>query len=255
MKLSIWSPDYSSSSGGICVLHYFGYLAHKLGHEVKMECNYLNQSWEYYSNPNQQFDPEYRILPEIFPATLKSKVNVIRWVLYYPGKILNGPKIYPNHEMIVSYHAQYNRETIEAANGNHVFEFTLPYSDMSGIEFNYIRQKKTGIVWIGKGTYVRVPEISHLPIITRDWPKYRHVLISILKSTEYFFSFDKHTSMNDEALLCGCNVMIWHEDRFLPYINENAGLIAMNEEHDKILVESFLQIAEKYFKKGDTNHG
>lgn len=249
MKLSIWSPNYDFSSGGIRVLHYFGHLASKLGHDVKMECNYLNQSWEHYSNQDPSFEAEYRLVPEIYPATMPSKTNIIRWCLYFPGKILNGPRLYPQHEMIVSYHSQYNDAVIKSANGNCVFEFTLPYSDMSGIEFNYVRQPNTGLVWVGKGEYVSDPQISMLPIITRQWPKYRHTLVSLMKSTEWFFSFDKHTSMNDEALLCGCKVMVWHEDRFIPYVNENADLIAMDEDRDMILVVGFLEGAEKYFKE------
>jgi hypothetical protein len=247
MKVHIWTPDYQHSSGGIRVLHYLGYLAHIMGHEVNMLCSYLNfNEWGNYSRKFDDFD--LKIVPEIYPATLKSAGNIIRWVLYFPGMLCNGPKTYPEHEMIVSYHPNYTLSAVDAAPGSAVYQFYLPYSNLEGFEFQ-INRSASSLLWVGKGQYVVTPETMLAKQITREWPGRRFQLISALRSCENFYSFDPFTSLNDEALVCGCKVFLFNPNTqgWEPYSNPDAPLIVMNQDRDKMGVDNFLKIAKYHF--------
>lgn len=238
MKVLILSPGYDPSSGGIRVLHYFAYLAHRSGnHNVKLTCNVFNPDWGNYSH---EFGPDHdiAILPEIYPPAITLK-NPVRWVLYYPGQLCGGPVFYPPHETVVSYHPDYTQSAKDAASGRDVMEFYLPYSDMSGVnpdEFKPI----PGIVWYGKHPIVPCPEIAGLSVINRSWPSPRANLITVLNKTRTFYSFDKCTSLNNEALLCGCNVLLWNGTEFKKYEHDNPSVNIMNVERDQESVNDFL---------------
>lgn len=238
MNILIVSPNYEPASGGIRVLHYLGYLCHLLGHRVKMSCKTINPEWLDYSQEIDQF--HFRIIPEIYPATVKSTIPTVRWVLYYPGHLCGGPKTYPDHEFVVAYHEAYQLSCTNAANGRSVPIFFLPYLDMTGSDIDYPR-RYLGAVWYGKGELIKPKEIAGFPIITRTWPSPRAKLIELLKSSMTFYSFDPYTSMIYEALICGCDVKIWNGNEFEPCLKKNPNEATMNIEHDLGLVENFLE--------------
>lgn len=244
MNILIQSPSYVQASGGIRVLHYLGYLCHTLGHRVKMACDILNPQWGNYSRDSNKYD--LRILPEIYPVTFKDGINTVRWVLYFPGKLCGGPTNYPDYEYVVSYCDAYLEACKEAANKKTVKTFFLPYLDMIGINDDLPREN-LGVVWYGKGPMITPPEISGYPIITRSWPSPRFKLIHLLKSTLTLYSFDAHTAINEEALICGCDVMLWDGKEFKHYCEKNPERAIMNMSEDIILVSKFLELLQKHF--------
>lgn len=244
MNIQIQSPSYENGSGGIRVLHYLGYLAHILGHRVKMTCQNLNPQWGNYSRESDKYD--IRILPEIYPQSFKDGIHTVRWVLYFPAKICNGPSTYPEHEYVVSYCDAYVEAAKIAANKKDVPVFFLPYLDMAGINDD-IPRENSGVVWYGKGPYLLPKEVLGLPVITREWPTPRFKLIHLLKSTKTLYSFDAHTAINLEALLCGCNVMLWDGKEFIPYFENRPDQATMNMSDDIILVSKFIERIQSHF--------
>ena len=244
MNINIIAPNYWNECGGIRVLHYLGYLCHTLGHRVNMNCHVLNQQWGNYSKESSRYD--LRILPEVYPVTFKDGINTVRWVLYFPEKLGNGPSNYPDYEYVVSYHDDYLEAAKKATNQKIVETFFLPYLDMIGINDD-IERVNNGVVWYGKGPNITPHEIDGLPIITREWPTPRFKLIHLLKSTKTLYSFDYHTAVNSEALICGCDVMIWNGNKFEPYYQKNPDEAIMNMSNDILLVDKFINNTKIHF--------
>lgn len=244
MDICITSPDYDPSSGGIRVLHYFGYLCHRAGHRVRMSCSGLNTDWGLYSD-SQLRNYDFVMLPEIYqPISFK---NVVRWVLYFPGKICNGPTTYPDNEMVVSYCHEYDESAKIAANGRDIVTFYLPYSNMDGAHSD-IKKNIEGVVWYGKGRPKTIPpEVEGLPVITRSWPMPRANLLMLLNTSKTFYSFDRHTSLNNEALICGCDVQLWDGEKFERYMHQTPYDNVMVIDRDMADVQKFLVEVKNYF--------
>lgn len=244
LKVFIQTPDYDHSSGGIRVLHYLGHLCMLLGHSVMMPCS---KYFPEFIRPNG-FDGEHDIfiIPEIYHTDNILIKNCMRWVLYYPGKICSGPLQYPDHEYVVSYSIDYLASAIEANSSKHsVPIFYLPYSDMSGADPKHDKFLK--LFWIGKGDFVYHSDISNCDEITRKWPQTRKELIWLLNRTKTLYTYDKCSSLNEEAIMCGCEIKYFDGINFIPYVTTNFGRWYMNIEEDKILVADFLEHLKAIF--------
>lgn len=243
MKIAIQAPPYHSASGGIRVLHYLGYLAYRLGHQVDMRSCVLNPEWGRYSAFHGN-DPDITILPEISPASEPGR-NTVRWVLFFPAR-LAGPAFYPEHELVVSFHPAYTEATCHAAPGRKVTEFFLPVCDLPGFDETPQRDLP-GVVWVGKGEKQNIPDIAGLPEITRGWPSPRKELIRYLKRCKRFFSFDQWTALNSEAQICGCEVFVWDGSSFKPFFDPDAYELIPNEERQLLRVQVFLRMIAEHF--------
>lgn len=249
MNIIISAPGYTHQSGGIRVLHYLGYLAKFIGHSVKMDSPYCNPEWGEYSGRIGK--PDIKIIPEINPATLRSDGNIVRWVLYFPGKILNGPTVYPEHELVVSYHDAYDFEVNKAATRKPILKFCLPFCEMpNGVLVRHTAidtRKIPSIVWYGKGNRAALPVMNGSVEITRSWPASRLELMQLFENANILYSFDGHTAINDEALLCGCKVLLWNGIEFKEYCNPDAINSVMNIERDLLLADKFLEEVRDVF--------
>ncbi len=245
MKIHIQSPDYDPSSGGIRVLHYFAHLARLNGHDIKMPCSKFCADFI----PPNGFSGEYDfcILPEIYHIGNIANSNIVRWVLYYPGRICSSPVKYQPYEYVVSYNQNYLEAANKAKSNNHKTPiFYLPYSDMGGANPN-MEKSIEGIYWVGKGKFVNRPELDACMEITRQWPKDRSELIDVLNRTRNFYSFDHATSLNSEAQLCGCTVMLFNGTEFKHHVAPATEVVAMDLERDKISVKNFLAHIRQVF--------
>lgn len=243
MRIAIESPPYDPSSGGIRVLHYLGFLARRLGCLVDMRTRVLNPEWGRYSQSLGY--PDVHIVPEIYPATTPGRTAVVRWVLFFPGAICNGPRLYPPHEMVWSFHADFLAAATEAAAGQEVGIFCLPSSDLPGLELE-VERDYPSCFWAGKGNSSGVPEAYTLNTITRAWPSSRAELVNLLKRSHTFYSCDPFTALNYEAAWCGCEVFLWNGATFVPWHADNK-FRPMNLEQDTLGVQNFLtQIAAHF---------
>lgn len=245
MNILISAPSYTHGCGGIRVLHYFGYLAKYIGHSVKMDSPYCNPEWGEYSGRIGK--PDIKIIPEINPASSFADGNIVRWVLHFPGVLGNGPKVYPEHELVVSYNDVYDESANIAARRKPILKFCLPFCDMPTININEEKTIK-GVVWYGKADKEQCPKLANDTIeITRYFPSTRLGLVQLLEQTAIAYSFDKYTVFNDEALLCGCRVLLWNGIEFREYTNEKAHEVVMDIERDLLLADNFLNEVRDIF--------
>lgn len=248
MDILISAPSYTHGCGGIRVLHYFGWLAKFLGHNVRVESPYCNPEWGNYSGRIGK--PDIKIVPEIDPVSNVSDGNVIRWVLHFPGVLGNGPKVYPSHELVVSYHEIYDDSAEVAATRKPILKFGLPFCEMptTSSKSTGIASERNleGVKWYGKANRSTTPLLS-VPEITRTWPNTRLGLMELLERTVTAYSFDKYTVFNDEALLCGCKVLLWDGNCYQEYKNDNAANKIMDIKRDTESVRVFLSSAVEIF--------
>jgi hypothetical protein len=188
MDIEILTPSYQPTSGGIRVLHYLGNCLTLAGFKVKMRCDFLNPEWGAYSQEIDLTKNHISILPEIYPITFDHPLKkIVRWALYFPSILCNGPSEFPKHEYVVSYADEY-KDACEIAASKKCSVFYLPYVDMCGLE-DVILRKNKGAIWYGKGFGIKTPEIEGLPEITRDWPIPKKNLIHFLKSIDILYSY------------------------------------------------------------------
>lgn len=237
MNILISAPSYTHGCGGIRVLHYLGWLAKYIGHNVKMDSPYCNPEWGEYSG--RIGEPDIKIIPEINPASSIRDGNVVRWVLYFPGALGNGPKKYPRHEVVVSYHEMYDLAANEATENKPILNFYLPFCEMPKINMATERTTQK-VAWYGKADKNKCPIITDALEITRWFPSTRIELMKLLYQTNIVYSFDKYTVFNDEALLCGGRVLLWNGIEFREYKNDQAHDVVMDIERDLIRTDKFL---------------
>jgi hypothetical protein len=244
MNILISAPSYTHGCGGIRVVHYLGYLAKFIGHNVKMDSPYCNPEWGEYSG--RIGPPDITVIPEINPITSQFDGNIVRWVLHFPGVLGNGPTVYPPHELVVSYNDVYDYSANVAATRKPVLKFCLPFCEMPTININ-MNRTIDGVVWYGKADKSQCPTIEGAQEITRWFPSSRLGLVQLLEQTGIAYSFDKYTVFNDEALLCGCKVLLWNGIEFREYTNDKASDVVMDIERDLLMADKFLNDVAEIF--------
>jgi hypothetical protein len=205
----------------------------------------LNPEWGNYSSyVGDNYD--FAVIPESYPSAINVPGNVVRWVLYFPGHIGSGPHVYPENEMVVSFHRDYDKAAQIAAPGRHIYNLYVGVVEMPGIREEIVRHRP-GVVWVGKGEYISLPELVGLRTIDRGWPQPRIELIRYLKSCHILYSFDPFSAINDEALMCGCKVLVWNWKDWTIYQNPHAEACTLNIEFAKGQVDTFVQQVKKHF--------
>jgi len=243
MKIHIVSPPYHSASGGIRVLHYLGYLAKTLGHRVDMRTVTFNPEWGDYHE--EVFNPDIYVHPEINPATNKEDGNVVRWCLYYPGRIA-GPTVFPEHELVYSFIDEYLEESQKSSPYRPVKSFYLPTCDMPGID-DPIERTSLTCFWEGKGDRSGTPPETQANEITRGWPAPRNELIKLFKQCKTLYTCDPCTAINYEAMWCGCEVLLWDGSRYIPFTNYKSDYVPRNFTEDLKSVDAFLKEIAHHF--------
>lgn len=204
----IWAPPYDRRSGGCKVLHALGHELKNKGVEVYINTSAQRPDWAVGAVTNQQEITAQiergaiAIYPEIIFGNPFGAKTVVRWMLNKPGKI-SGPTEYPIEDIVYSYSRIYD-------------VFGLPEDRIlfyPQIELNIFYDKKlprNGVCfYVGKGSSTpRIPETTGALEITRFFPPDQHDLANIFCTRELFISYDTVTSLNDNARLCGCPVIL-----------------------------------------------
>ena len=244
MKIGVEISAYDPASGGIRTMHYLAYLCHRLGHQVDVGGSNTNPAWGMYAQRLPCVD--FAVVAEARPATAPGSIPIVRWVLFFPGAIGNGPAMYPDHEMVVNFHPKYRAATELAAPGRVVMELLLPTIELPGID-EVVDRSLPGVVWVGKGHPVNVQETVGLPRITRTWPMPRRELILLMKRSKILYSFDPYSAINAEGEMCGCQVMVWDGKSFQPFNTPNLQSELMNPERDEKVVAAFIEQVAIHF--------
>ncbi len=204
-------PGYARSNG----IRVMMLLAERLiaaGHTVFFDVK--NPSgWEMSGHPRlTTIDENLRrtgivVYPEIIAGNPLRFQNVVRFVLFYPGRN-GGTRRYHKSEMVFAYLPEF-------LPGSNVL--SVPWIDKT--LFNdpgYPRTDTYCFVYKG-GRWCDPPELRGIPTITMNWPATREELAERLKRTRVLYSFDAESALLEEACACGAQAKIVTRDGFRNY--------------------------------------
>jgi len=163
------------------------------------------------------------VYPEVVSGNPLRAGRVVRFVGNTPG-YLGGDAEFADTELVFTWSKQFYDtdrilmvDTIESELFNDV---DLP-------------EKDTDCAYVGKAEFRGVeelPETFEMTHITRFpyWPSAREELAALLRRTRTLYTYDDCTMIIDEALLCGCEVILLPERRKLS-VSDTAGRLTQQE--------------------------
>lgn len=173
------------------------------------------------------------IYPEVVRGNPLGFFRVVRYVLYYPGK-LGGDTFFDKHEYIVSWSDEYYSGarvlSIPLIDHTLFYDAKLPKTHDS-----IFRHKDYGVHWTIK--------TDNVVEITMTYPQSRKELARMLQTTRVLYSFDHNSMLNDEALLCGAQVMLVTNEGLIPYRGSYT-----TEEKFQNQLEEFIKDTQKLNK-------
>jgi len=262
-KIIIWAPPYRHTSAGVIVLHRLCHLLNKYGYESYLTTQKKKEDW------NTPLLNKYDVLKDIviYPEIVDGNLNYLcekRTVRY----LLNSPYAWSNNvnfkykktDLIVAYEMdfiyKYPTEIFNQENLDNAYHLKLSaidpklfYTDKN----QKIKDRK--IVFFGKletnlkSFNLQNPE--RYILLKQDTTKTREETAQLLRSAEEVYSFDPNSSLNTEALLCGCKTYIitqdgQHEYKGVPDTNTpKANSILWD---DKKIIKNFVKYLFDYFK-------
>ncbi len=203
-KYIIWAPKYCKSNG-VKVLYKLHDMLCEKGYDVYMFAPPSEYKCRYISHITRQMRKnDIVIYPEIVVHNPLQFQNVVRYVLYYPGKN-GGTKKYDDYELKFTYHEVFYPGADK-----------LPVSTLDTKTFykdDTKKDKDCYFVYKG-GKWKDIPEFNNMIEINMSYPATKEELANLLRETNTLYSFDDCTQLLDEAVLCGCNVKIVRENGF-----------------------------------------
>lgn len=218
----IWAPPFCGSAG-VRALYKLAAVLREHGQRVRL--------WSWGDTRQPGFDYAEHITSQmreedivIYPETVKGNPlqirNVVRWILFFPGR-LGGESCYHPSEKVFTwsdeYYAGAPKLTVDIIDRKLFFDAGLP------------RTRDCTFVHKG-GKWKNLPELDGLTEITMQWPETREELAHLLQTTATLYSWDCHSSLLDEAYYCGAAVKIITEDGFIDFV---PGLIFSPEVFEK----------------------
>ena len=238
----IYAPIYSKSAG--CrVLYRLAELLEQKGYEAYVfappsddykKCNYIS---------HKEITEELRknaiiIYPEIVEGNPLQFQNVVRYVLYYPGKN-GGRTVFHKSELIYTFLNKYYPKA------DLLFISTLDYT----LFYKDNTPKTVDCYFVYKnGKWRDVPEFANMIEINMKYPETRKELADLLRRTKNFYSYDANTLLLAEAAVCGCNVYIVTEDGFEKSVD--AEVFKENAKLTEVQLDSFIVNTQKMHYTG-----
>jgi hypothetical protein len=228
----LYEPGYSNGSAGAKACHR---LVHELNEHgaTAYSLRAINPDW----NETRISRVGYRIIrSRIDPIVIYTETvcgnplnatHFVRWILFTPD--CPGGGRYPDSELVFTWSKQFYDtdrillvDTIESELFNNT---DLP-------------EKDTDCAYVGKAAARGVEELPQtlgMTHITRFplWPPTRRSLADLLRRTRVLYTYDDCTMIIDEALLCGCEVILLPEGRRLSDA-ETAGRLTQQEYEDQL---------------------
>lgn len=202
----IWVPPLSGSAG-IRGLYKLAESLREHGQSVKL------WSWGDIRQPGfdyaERLTPQMQendvvVYPEIVTGNPLQIRNVVRWVLFFPGK-LGGESCYHPSEKIFTWSEEYYpgvpKLTVDIIDRKLFFDAGLPRTQ----DCTFVHKKDK---------WKEIPELDGLTEITMQWPETREELARLLQTTKTLYSWDGYSALNDEAYCCGAEVKIITEEGF-----------------------------------------
>jgi hypothetical protein len=221
MKFLIYSFNYDWRSGGNQALHDLGKILAKTHETYLFATNSIRNTKAICVNKDQAIDIAKQsdvitIYPEVISGNPFNAVNVLRWVLYYPGRHGAGDMVYNSDEVIFAYHSIY----VENSLYSKCPLLKVIDSKMDIMTNKNGFRKNTGIL-IRKGKSDYLSKIHYLDkhkdlfkggVINIDVEILKcndlKELSTLYNQFEYFISLDSFTYHSTMAALCGCKSIV-----------------------------------------------
>jgi hypothetical protein len=197
----IWTPGYVTYYGGIVVLHRLCHEINRLGGRASLflASPGVNPRWDTPIWDGHSFGDSIVVYPEIVKDNPLKATKIVRWLLAkgeVPGDgytISFSRAISTEHDV---FHLNVLDETI-----------WHPNSEGPSRRLGRIYEP----VWLGKAEYwgskIRDEDFGKT-LITRQWPSSQFGLADLFRRSRLLVSYDTLSSVNTEAAMCGCPVLI-----------------------------------------------
>ena len=223
MKFIVAAPRYNHQSAGIVVLHELCDALCRLGHEcyiILMHGSAPNFDWAY-TNSEEFFNKELKrtsfpdgttsehinllisqsiiFYPEVVSGNPLNGRNVIRYFLNYDGGLSGHPVEIKERDLIITYQHDYKPDAVFR-----LFKPILTIRSYDDYFYNLNLNKVLELTYFGKNPLNQETfRIKDTVSITKTWPDTKDQLLTLLKATKYFYTWDCHTTTALDALLCG----------------------------------------------------
>ena len=202
----IWAPPFCGSAG-VRALYKLATELREHGQSVSL--------WSWGDTRQPGFDyaesitPQMReedivVYPEVVAGNPLQMRNVVRWVLFFPGRNGGESNYHPSEKIFTwkdNYYPGAPKLTVDIIDRELFFDAGLP--------------RTRDCTFIHKGNkWKNVPELDGLTEITMEWPKTRTELAQLLQTTNTLYSWDNCSTLLEEAILCGVSVKIITDDGF-----------------------------------------
>ena len=204
----IYAPLYSKSNG-VRVLYKLAELINSQGFNAyvfarpskDVDCKFINKITD------KMRSEDIVIYPEIVSGNPLQFKNVVRYILYFSGK-LGGDEKYFDNELLFTFSKQYMENCPELAIPT--LDTKLFYKD------DTLKTIDSYFVYKG-GKWKDIPEFAGMVEINSRYPETRQELAELLRKTKTLYSYDRHSILLEEASLCGCDVKLITKDGFEDY--------------------------------------
>lgn len=243
LKFVIYSPPYDENNGGSIVLHKLCHILNKLGHQShlypmlpSMEVhphsvgNLINYAMNlqnsiiisklfYKTNPDFNtpvidvsnhlsiIDDSIVIYPEIIFGNPLNAKNVVRWILYEPGKH-TGSVYYPPGELHFLFNSQIKSFSSfgSTLSTHYLTIWSLPLEIYLRSYPNTPNSRSGTAYCLRKGKNRMVTHDLSDSILIDG--KSHHEISEIFHSVNSFISYDLYTAYSKFAVLAGCNSIV-----------------------------------------------
>lgn len=227
-------------SNGIRVAYKLYEELEKRGYNVYMfapmsserKCKYISEV-----TPEMQ-ENDVVIYPEIISGNPLMFRHVVRWILYYPG-YHGGNHFYDETDMLFTFEKEfYEGADLLTVDG---IDTSIFYEDTSiekVIDCYFVHKK---------GKWKEFEEFRSMTEINMHYPQTREELGNLLRKTRTLYSYDDHSLLLEEALMCGCDVKLVTESGFKDYASSYKDLV---KNIDKQL-DNFIKITQHHEYNGE----
>jgi hypothetical protein len=201
----VYCPRYYDKSGGRQALHRFAFELSQAGQEVYSSTPHQADRWRIpYADRSkiEQLAAQggIAVYPEIVYGNPFATRTVVRWELNRRGA-MGGPLAYEPTDLIYGYSRVF---------GNYDDDKIL-YLQFYNLDIMVDKKlPRVGrVYYVGKGTSTpRIPETEGATEITKHRPRKKGDLAQLFQTSSLFICYDAVTALIDEALLCGCPVVV-----------------------------------------------
>ena len=254
MRFVIHMPDYDPCSGGVRVMHYLAALLESIGADVASTAKCF---WSPMIPLENRCGPDdIAVYPDIEPGNPLGAKRVIRYMLYFASahyKRLGGVGI-PKSELVFVYMNDFMEDIGKFCESKPDKDSIL---ELPNIETSWCFSEEKiipALLFEGKKNCADIPNIEFVRIpspsdIPNRW-LLRNTTLQVLRKSSVLYTMDHYTVLEQEAMLCGCDVMrVVGLNKFVksPWTEEESRSRVMNPERDRALAWKFVKKASEFF--------